>query len=102
MSNNRIAQIYKSVAQQTADASSKSKEKSSGKSFADVLKESIKEVNKLQLEADEALKALATGKEEDIQKVMVTLQKADVSLKLLMEVRNKALEAYQEIMRMQV
>ncbi len=99
--NNRVAKIYSNMAQGAADAPSKQK-KTAGKSFADVLKESIKEVNKMQLEAEEALKALATGKEQDIQKVMVTLQKADVSLKMLMEVRNKALEAYQEIMRMQV
>ncbi len=72
------------------------------KSFAEVLKKSISEVNKMQIEAKEALEALATGKEKDIQKVMITLQKADVSLRMLMEVRNKAIEAYQEIMRMQV
>ncbi|BAT71434.1 flagellar hook-basal body complex protein FliE [Thermosulfidibacter takaii ABI70S6] len=101
--NNRIAQIYKNIAQQTNEGTKQQKTvQEPKKSFADVLKESLAEVNKLQLDAEEALKALATGKEEDIEKVMVTLQKADVSLKLLMEVRNKALEAYQEIMRMQV
>ena len=99
--NNRVAKIYGRMAQQATDGVKK-QGKSSSKSFADVLKESLAEVNRMQLEAEEALKALSTGKEKDIQKVMITLQKADVSLRMLMEVRNKALEAYQEIMRMQV
>ncbi len=98
--NNRVSEIYRQVAQQSSETSKRKEEPK--KSFADVLKESLAEVNRMQMDAEEALKALATGKEQDIQKVMVTLQKADVSLKLLMEVRNKALEAYQEIMRMQV
>jgi len=80
----------------------KQEKKTGDKSFAEILKKSISEVNRMQIEAKEALEALATGKEKDIQKVMITLQKADVSLRMLMEVRNKAIEAYQEIMRMQV
>ncbi len=99
--NNRVSEIYRKTAEQTASQKPK-KENVSGKSFAEVLKESVAEVNRMQLEAEEALKALSTGKEQDIQKVMITLQKADVSLRMLMEVRNKAIEAYQEIMRMQV
>ncbi len=99
--NDRVAKIYGQFAQQQAAGAGK-KKPSEGKSFAQVLKESISEINRMQIEAEEALKALSTGKEKDIQKVMVTLQKADVSLRMLMEVRNKAIEAYQEIMRMQV
>ncbi len=75
-------------------------EKSS--SFKEMLKESIEEVNKLQLEAQQTMEDLASGKEKDIQHAMMTLQKADLSLRTMMEVRNKLVEAYQEIMRMQV
>ena len=71
-------------------------------SFKEMLKESIEEVNKLQLEAEKTMEDLASGKEKDIQHAMMTLQKADLSLRTMMEVRNKLVEAYQEIMRMQV
>ncbi len=73
-----------------------------GSSFKDMLKESIEEVNKLQLEAQQTMEDLASGKNKDIQHAMMTLQKADLSLRTMMEVRNKLVEAYQEIMRMQV
>ncbi|MGA1847106.1 flagellar hook-basal body complex protein FliE [Deferribacter abyssi] len=70
--------------------------------FADLLKKAIKDVNDAQLEADEAVKKVLNGETKDIHQTMIALQKADVSLKLMLEVRNKLLEAYQEIMRTQV
>ncbi len=95
----RVGKIFDKI---IFDIDRTTKKKDKQQSFAEVLKKSISEVNKMQIQAEEALKALATGKEKDIEKVMITLQKADVSLRMLMEVRNKAIEAYQEIMRMQV
>ena len=95
----RVGKIFDKI---VLDLDRTNKKKDKQQSFAEVLKKSISEVNKMQIQAEEALKALATGKEKDIEKVMITLQKADVSLRMLMEVRNKAIEAYQEIMRMQV
>ncbi|ADR19693.1 flagellar hook-basal body complex protein FliE [Calditerrivibrio nitroreducens] len=79
---------------------SKSTEKSD-LSFSDVLKKSIEQVNDAQLQADAAIKKAMSG-ETDIHDTMIAIQKADVSLKLMMEVRNKLLEAYQDIMRTQV
>ncbi len=73
-----------------------------GVDFAKLLKDSIKEVNNAQLAADEAVQKVLNGETQDIHETMITLQKADVSLKLMMEVRNKLIEAYQEIMRTQV
>ncbi|MBZ4643750.1 MAG: flagellar hook-basal body complex protein FliE [Deferribacteres bacterium] len=70
--------------------------------FADLLKNALKDVNDAQLNADEAVKKVLNGETQDIHETMIALQKADVSLKLMMEVRNKLLEAYQEIMRTQV
>jgi len=58
--------------------------------------------NDAQLQADAAIKAAASGENTDIHDTMIAIQKADVSLKLMMEVRNKLLEAYQDIMRTQV
>ena len=79
------------------------KEKSSKKeNFADLLTKSLEEVNKLQNEADKAIEELATGEVKDIHGTMLALKKADISLQLMMQVRNKIIDAYQEIMRMQI
>lgn len=74
----------------------------SGPSFEKVLKESLKEVNDLQNQAEEAIQELAQGRTEDLHRTMVLLEKADLSFKLMMRVRNKLLDAYNEIMRVQV
>ncbi len=72
------------------------------KPFGDVLKESIGEVNRLQNEAEKAAKDLALGRAENIHDVMISMEKASVSFRLMTQVRNKIIEAYQEVMRMQV
>lgn len=74
----------------------------SGKSFADTLKEAVGSVNAMQKESDVKMQELATGKTKNIHDVMLTAEKADVSLRLMTQVRNKIIEAYQEIMKMQV
>jgi flagellar hook-basal body complex protein FliE len=73
----------------------------SGKGFSQVLEDSINKVNALQLEADEAIKSFAKGESKDIHSTMIAVQKADISFQLMMQIRNKLVEAYQEIMRMQ-
>lgn len=72
------------------------------KSFLETLKESIDKVNELQKAADVAVKDLAIGKAGDIHKTMIAMEKADISFQLMMQVRNKLISAYEEIMRMQV
>jgi len=72
-----------------------------GKGFSEVLKDSIKKVNDLQLEADEAIKSFAKGETKDVHETMLAVQKADISFRLMMQIRNKIVEAYQEVMRMQ-
>ncbi len=71
-------------------------------SFAELLKRSIDQVNDYQHEADTAVKDLVAGRNKNIHETMLTLERADMSLKLMMQVRNKVLDAYKEIMRMQV
>lgn len=71
-------------------------------SFADTLKQSIDQINQSQIESDKMTDALATGKNVELHEVMITAQKASVTMTLAVEVRNKAIEAYQEMMRMQV
>jgi flagellar hook-basal body complex protein FliE len=73
-----------------------------GASFADVLSDSLSQVNALQKEADAAIQTLATGGPTTLHDTMLAVQKADLSFRLMMQVRNKIVEAYQEVLRMQV
>ena len=72
------------------------------KSFADTLKDAVQNVNTTMQEADFKAQEIATGKNHNIPEVMIAAEKADISLKLMVQVRNKIIEAYQEIMKMQV
>lgn len=71
-------------------------------SFSDHLENSIKSVNADQKLADQKATDLATGKETNIHETMLTASNAELTFNLMVQVRNKALEAYQEIMRMPV
>ena len=77
-------------------------EKGDKNAFLDVLRNSISKTNELQKEASDAVGALASGEKIDIHNAMIAAEKADVSFRLMMEVRNKIVEAYHEITRMQV
>jgi flagellar hook-basal body complex protein FliE len=70
--------------------------------FSSYLKEAVGEANQLQQMADKAIQQLVADGKGDLQDTMVALEKADVSFRFMMQVRNKVLEAYQEIIRMQV
>jgi len=70
--------------------------------FGEALKAAVGKVNDAQLAADGAVEKLQTGESRNLHEVMISLEKADISMRLLMQVRNKVIEAYQEVMRMQV
>jgi len=70
--------------------------------FKEMLTNSLASVNQTLQKADEASAAVATGKSENLHDAMVSFEKAETALKFLVQVRNKAIDAYQEIMRMQV
>lgn len=72
------------------------------KSFLDTLKESIEKVGEIQKAADKAVEDLSVGKAQDLHKTMIAMEEADISFQLMMQVRNKLVSAYEEIMRMQV
>ena len=74
----------------------------SGKTFTEMLKDSMDQVNTQQFQADEAIKELVGGRSKNIHETMLTIERADTSLKLMMQVRNKILDAYKEVMRMPV
>ena len=77
-------------------------EKEPPKNFGTYLKDALAEVNQLQLNADEQTKLLAAGEVSDVSQVVVAGQKAEIALQLTLQLRNRAVAAYQEIMRMQV
>lgn len=72
------------------------------KGFAEVLQSAVEDVKRLQQEAGDAARAFVVGQAPSIHDTMIALEKADISLRFLTQVRNKVVEAYQEIMRMQV
>ena len=71
-----------------------------GPSFSDYLSEQVNKVNSSIVSADQKVADVTTGKSKNLHEMMVALNKADLSLRMLTSVRNKAVEAYQEIMRM--
>lgn len=71
------------------------------KPFEEFLKDSMVETNKLQGESDRLIERLATGDVDDISEVVMASSRAEVAMRMLMEVRNKLLEAYQQISRIQ-
>ena len=71
-------------------------------SFKDFLLESIREVNLMQQEADQAVEKLVTGGEVNPAEVLTAVQKADIAFRLMIQVRNKMVEAYEEIKSIRV
>jgi len=69
--------------------------------FKDFLVKKVEEVDQAQKKAENLLNALAKGEDVDLSDLAITMSKAETELKLLLRVRNKIIEAYQEIMRMQ-
>jgi flagellar hook-basal body complex protein FliE len=70
--------------------------------FGETLERALAGVNSLQLDAEAGAAALASGQPVDTAKTLVTIEKASIAFQFAMQVRNKLLEAYQEVMRMQV
>jgi flagellar hook-basal body complex protein FliE len=73
-----------------------------GPAFGDILKDAISTVNEVQKQSDREIQKLMTGESQDLHTTVIAMQKADLSFQLMMQVRNKIVEAYQEIMRMQM
>ena len=71
-------------------------------SFGDYIKQSLKEVNRELVTADQAIEDLTTGRKKDIHGTMIAMQKAEISFELVMQVRNKIFSAYDEIRKMSI
>ncbi len=70
--------------------------------FTRILGDMVNNVNDLQLKADKSIQNFVTGETKGIHEVMIAVEKSSISFQFLNQVRNKAVEAYQEVMRMQV
>lgn len=73
----------------------------SGASFEEILSNTLKEINDLQIKADFLVEEMVLGNDVDIHQVMLATEQAKLALELTVQVRNKLVEAYQEIARMQ-
>lgn len=80
--------------------SSRASDNPQGISFKDILQSSINEIKDMNEKADVAIEKLATGEVQDMHQVMLAIEKADLTFKTMMQIRNKLLDAYQEVMRM--
>ena len=90
--NTEISRIKKSIEEG----------KASDVDFKEVLNGYINDVNKMQVDADKAIENLVSGEIDDVSKVITAVEEANVAFQMMMQIRNKLTEAYQEIMRMQV
>jgi flagellar hook-basal body complex protein FliE len=72
------------------------------KSFSELLASSITEVNGLQQEANTAIQNLVTGKSKNLHETMLAVEKAEIAFKTMNQIRSKVIDAYKEVMRMQI
>lgn len=77
-------------------------QKKPSKNFMDTMKEVVDEVNTHQKISEKALSDVATGQVKDLHQAAIAIGKAETSMKVMLEVRNKAINAYKEILRTQV
>jgi flagellar hook-basal body complex protein FliE len=70
--------------------------------FKDVLSKAVMDLNATQVNANEAIKGLATGGPENLHDVIIAMEKAEMTLQYAIQVRNKVLDAYQSVIQMQV
>jgi flagellar hook-basal body complex protein FliE len=73
-----------------------------GKTFGEFLSESLTKVNAIQQEANVAMEKLASGENQNLHETLLAVEKAEISFKTMNQVRTKVLDAYREIMKMQI
>ena len=73
-----------------------------GEGFAAAMREAVEKVNVLQHESGAEIERLILNESQDLHKTVLAVQRAELAFELMMEVRNKVVQAYQEIMRIQV
>ena len=94
-------EILNNLQQLRPPTASEADQKTEETSFKNVISKFINDVDKMQKTSEQAVKDYAAGEITDIHQVMIAAEEANLSFQLMMEVRNKLLESYREIMRMQ-
>lgn len=94
-----LAKINSDLGPQSATSATSA---ASGGSFQNLLGDFVGEVNDKQLAASDAVNGLLSGKNVSLHQAMISMEEASVSFQMMVEVRNKLLDSYQELMRMQV
>ena len=102
MSDGYIGQISPNLQVPEIRRPSQLEKESGGGTFGEILKDAISTTNALQKQSDSEIQKLMTGESQDLHATLIAVQKADLSFQMMMQVRNKLVAAYQEIMRTQV
>jgi flagellar hook-basal body complex protein FliE len=91
-----------SLGQVAGGAAGEAAKSGSGEGFAAALRQAVERVNDMQQQSGAEIERFLTGESEDLHKTILSVQKSELAFEMLLEVRNKAVQAYQEIMRIQV
>jgi flagellar hook-basal body complex protein FliE len=95
-------QNLSSLSIQPGLSSSKAVTAKDGPEFKDYLMQSIQEVNSMQMDADKAVQKLATGGDVSPAEVLTAVQKADIAFHMMIQVRNKMVDAFQEVQNLRI
>lgn len=98
----QVGELQAALSRLTPDVSASKTTADVTKSFEDTLSGFINNVNDLQNTANTAMDKMASGQNADVHEVMVAMEKAKVSFDMLLQIRNKMLDAYKQIMQMQM
>ena len=102
MAINSVSMMTPPMVNETIKISTPVTSNEAQQTFANTLKDAISNVNAQQVQSDTMTQKLINGGDVELHEVMIASQKASITLNATMEVRNKVIEAYQEIMRMSV
>lgn len=96
-----IASVSTAAAAQAAPAATQPAESGAG-AFARLLTQFVRDAGNQQAQAEQSVTNIAAGRADNVHNAMLAMVKADLSFHLVLEIRNRLSEAYQEIMRMQI
>jgi len=99
MSDLRIDDIRRQLQDISVKSNLINEKEKPGESFSNILKSALDGVNNDQLDAEQSVQNYMSGKETSLHNTLLSLEKAEVSFKMMMQVRGKLMEAYQQIMR---
>lgn len=99
---NRIDKIKGLIPNSSGIKKQTDKAKENVASFNETLQSFLKDVNSMQLKADESIGKMMAGEITDVHQVMATVEEANTAFNMMMEIRNKVMDAYQEIMRLRL